>query len=102
LIYVLGENPLLLKGKKLGEKEMLQAIRWGIIAELDAINFYEQLADAIEDEKVRKVFLNVAREEKEHVGEFLALLLKYDPEIKRMIEKGFEEVAEETGISAKC
>ena len=99
---MLGENPLSIGKKKLSEKEIVQAIRWGIIAELDAINFYEQLAEAIDDDKVKKVFLNVAKEEKEHVGEFLALLLKYDPELKEMIEEGFREVEEDTGISAKC
>ncbi|UXD21171.1 bacteriocin [Ignicoccus pacificus DSM 13166] len=99
---VLGENPLNVKGKKLDEKGILQAIRWGIIAELDAINFYEQLAEAIEDENVKKVFMDVAKEEKEHVGEFLALLLKYDPELKAMIKEGFDEVEEETGIETKC
>ncbi len=100
--HMLGENPIKVGDKKLGKLGALQAIRWGIIAELDAINFYEQLAEAIDDEKIKKVFLNIAREEKEHVGEFLALLLEYDPEIREMIQKGFDEVKEEVGIEAKC
>jgi len=50
-----------------------------IIAELDAINLYLQLAPSIEDEKVRKVFEDVALEEKTHVGEFLAFLKNLDP-----------------------
>jgi len=99
---LLGENPLNIKSEKLGKEEALQAIRWGIIAELDAINFYEQLANAIDDERAKKVFLNVAREEKEHVGEFLALLLHYDHELRAMLKEGFEEVKEESGIEAKC
>ena len=99
---LLGENPINLKGRKLSKSEIAQALRWGVIAELDAINFYEQLAEAIDDEDVKKVFLAVAKEEKEHVGEFLALLLKYDPELKAMIKEGFEEVEEETGVETKC
>ncbi|ALU11752.1 bacteriocin [Ignicoccus islandicus DSM 13165] len=99
---MLGENPLKIpKDRKFKKVEVAQALRWGVIAELDAINFYEQLAEAIDDERVRKVFLNVAREEKEHVGEFLALLLEYDEELKEMIGKGYKEVEEETGVKPK-
>lgn len=53
--------------KKEIDKELL---RIGVIAELDAINLYEQLAGAIDNEDLKKVFLEVAKEEKEHVGEF--------------------------------
>ncbi len=99
---MLGENPLkVTRERKFNKKEIAQALRWGIVAELDAINFYEQLAEAIEDEKVKKTFLNVAREEKEHVGEFLALLLEYDDELREMIAKGYEEIEEETGLKPK-
>ncbi len=94
---MLGLNPASL-GKKFNKEKTLQAIRWAIIAELDAINFYEQLAEMIDDEKIKKVFLEVAREEKVHVGEFLALLLRYDEEMKRSIEEGFEEVKRDTNI----
>ncbi len=101
---MLADNPLnLLKEKKLflDKEGVLQALRWAIIAELDAINFYEQLAKHIEDEKVRRVFLDVANEEKEHVGEFLALLMHLDPDLVKYMKKGFDEVEEETGIKTK-
>ncbi|HEX7392528.1 MAG TPA: ferritin family protein, partial [Thermoplasmata archaeon] len=57
-----------------------QLLRLGIIAELDAIDLYEQLAAATSDKKIKAVFLDVAREEKTHVGEFMALLLDVDKE----------------------
>lgn len=76
---------------------MADALRLAIIAELDAINLYLQLARAVDDEKVRKVFEDAAREEKTHFGEFLALLKGLDPELAAELEKGAVEVAEKGG-----
>jgi len=97
---MLGLNPLGIEdgGKKLSGKGVAQALRWAIMAELDAVNFYEQFAERIEDEAVRKTFLDVANEEKEHIGEFLTLLLRVDPELGEYIRKGASEVEEDTGI----
>lgn len=75
-------------------KEILRA---GIIAEYDAINLYEQMASLTEDEDIRKVMLDVAKEEKEHVGEFQTLLLRLDKEQVEEMEEGREEVEELTG-----
>lgn len=79
--------------KKLLDCEILRA---AIIAELDAVNLYEQLASATDNENVKKVLLEVAREEKTHVGEFQALLLKEDKEQVQELEKGRKEVEEIT------
>jgi len=78
------------------EKKILnrEILRVAIIAELDAINLYEQLAAATEDENIKKILLDVAKEEKTHVGEFQALLLKEDVEQVKELEKGKEEVEE--------
>lgn len=67
----------------------------GIIAELDAINLYEQMASYTQNENIKKVFLDIAKEEKTHVGEFQTLLLKEDPEQVEELEKGRKEVEEE-------
>jgi rubrerythrin len=40
------------------------------------------------------VMLDIAREEKTHVGEFQTLLLREDPEQKKELEEGEKEVAE--------
>lgn len=71
-----------------------QILRVGLIAELDAINLYEQLASLTKDEKIKAIFLDVAREEKTHVGEFLTLLLMSDEEQEDELEEGKEEVEE--------
>lgn len=76
------------------DKEIL---RVGIIAELDAVSLYEQLAAMTENEDIRKVLLDVAREEKTHVGEFQTLLLKEDKEQVKELEEGKKEVEELTG-----
>ena len=73
-----------------------EILRVAIIAELDAVNLYEQLAAATDNEKIKKVFLEVAREEKTHVGEFQVLLLKEDKEQVQELEKGRKEVEELT------
>lgn len=74
------------------DKEILRA---AIIAELDAVNLYEQMANLTKNADIRAVLLDVAKEEKTHVGEFQALLLKFDPEQKEELEAGAEEVEEE-------
>lgn len=73
------------------DREILRA---GIIAELDAINLYEQLAAMTDNKKIRKVLLDVAKEEKTHVGEFQTLLLMLDKEQERELEEGKKEVKE--------
>lgn len=74
------------------DKEILRA---GIIAELDAINLYEQMAALTQDEDLREILLDVAKEEKTHVGEFQTLLLKIDQEQVEEMEEGRKEVEEE-------
>ncbi len=73
------------------DKEILRA---GIIAELDAINLYEQMAALTKNKTIRKILLDIAREEKTHVGEFQALLLREDQEQKKELEEGEREVKE--------
>lgn len=76
-------------------KEILRA---GIIAELDAINLYEQMAAITTNKNIRKILLDIAKEEKTHVGEFQALLLKEDKEQERELQEGKKEVKELTGL----
>ncbi len=73
------------------DKEILRS---AIIAELDAINLYEQMADMTPSAKIRKVLLDIAREEKTHVGEFQTLLLIEDEEQVQELAEGEKEVEE--------
>ena len=76
------------------DKEIL---RTGIIAELDAINLYEQLAAATDNEDLKDILMDIAKEEKTHFGEFQALLLRLDKQQVEELEAGREEVEEELG-----
>ena len=72
-----------------------EIIRVAIIAELDAINLYEEMANMTEDQDLQAILLDVAREEKTHVGEFQTLLLRLDREQEAELEAGQKEVVEE-------
>jgi rubrerythrin len=74
-----------------------EIVRTGLIAEFDAINLYEQLSAMTDDAGLKKVFADIAKEEKTHVGEFQALLLKLDAEQTSEMKKGGDEVDELTG-----
>ena len=88
---MLSQAPIDLGKVKQNEIER-EALRLGIIVELDAISLYEQLAAVVKKDDMKKVFLDIAKEEKTHVGEFQALLLKYDEEQAEELQKGKEEV----------
>ncbi len=95
---MLSEIPINLS--KVSKEDLdTEIMRAGVIAELDAINLYEQMAAMANDENLKKVLLAIAREEKEHVGEFQALLLNADKEQVKEMEDGKKEVEELTGVS---
>ncbi len=77
---------------KLADAELA---RIGLIAELDAINLYEQMAALASDPLLKKMFLDIAHEEKEHVGEFEELLRRLDPSQIDASKHGAKEVEEE-------
>ncbi|MDF1497412.1 MAG: ferritin family protein [Patescibacteria group bacterium] len=68
--------------------------RAGLIAELDAINLYEQMSALAQDPKLKEMLADIAKEEKTHVGEFQALLLSKDTEQVGELEHGKKEVEE--------
>ena len=73
-------------------KEILRA---ALVAELDAISLYEQMADMTDNSEVKRVLLDVAKEEKTHIGEFQTLLLRIDKQQVEELDAGREEVEEE-------
>ena len=94
---MMSKNPLdVPRDRKFTADELIEALRLSIIAELDAVNMYLQFARACSDEKVKKVFEDIAREEKTHVGEFLALLKNLDVEQASQLRVGEREVKELT------
>ncbi len=64
------------------DKEIL---RMGVVAELDAVNLYEQMAAMAKSEDIKRILLGIAGEEKGHMGQFQALLLREDKEQKKLM-----------------
>ena len=82
---------------KINKNEIDQEIlRVGIIAELDAINHYEQMASLTQNSNIKAILMDIAKEEKTHVGEFQAMLLKLDSEQVDELVAGQKEVEELT------
>jgi rubrerythrin len=52
------------------------------------------MAAMTNNENIKRILLDIAKEEKTHVGEFQTLLLKEDKEQEEEMDKGKEEVDE--------
>ena len=61
-------------GRKLTLGELIRAIRLNVAAEEEATALYEAHAEATDSPVARKVFLDIANEERVHVGEFVKLI----------------------------
>jgi rubrerythrin len=78
--------------RKLTREELIRAIRYSIAAEYEAIQLYMQLAESTDNEKAKAVLVDVADEEREHVGEFLRVLRELAPDEEQFYREGAEEV----------
>lgn len=88
--------------RKLSHSELVRAIRFMIAAEYEAIQLYEQLAESTTNESARRVLLDIAREEMEHVGEFRRLLSVLAPQDEPYYQRGAletEEMLSDMGIA---
>jgi rubrerythrin len=74
-----------------------EILRAAIIAELDAVNLYEQMAALTQNKDIKTILLDIAKEERTHVGEFQALLLRTDKQQEKELAEGKKEVEELTG-----
>ncbi len=90
---MLSKIPVDIKSVSEGDidKEILRA---AIIAELDAVNLYEQMANLTKNTNIKAVLMDVAKEEKTHIGEFQALLLQFDSQHKQEVEAGARDAEE--------
>jgi len=89
---MLSDIPKKLSGKK--EEIDAEIARAGMIAELDATTLYEQMAAMASDKSLKETLLDIAKEEKTHMGEFQALLLKFDKQQAKELQEGKKEVEE--------
>jgi len=78
--------------RKMTREELIRAIRLNVAAELEAVHLYLAHADAAEDELARKVLIEVANEERQHMGEFLEVLRRLAPDEQHFLDVGQGEV----------
>lgn len=73
-------------------KTDLERLRLSIIAEVDAVSLYEKFAKQTPNPKLKKVFMDIAYEEKVHIGEFETILKEMDPNYINAKKEGKKEV----------
>jgi len=81
--------------RKLTKEELIRAIRLNIAAEHEAIHLYMAHADATDDPLAKAVLIDVANEEREHIGEFMKLLEVLTGDESEYLATGIAEVEEE-------
>jgi rubrerythrin len=90
---MLSKTPMDFKNINIKDADK-EILRLGIMSELDAINLYEQLSSTTKNKNLKVILLDIAKEEKTHLGEFQTLLLKLDREQVNELEAGKKEVEE--------
>ena len=80
--------------RKLTTHELIRAIRLNIAAEHEAVHLYMAHADATDHPLARQVLIDVANEEREHIGEFMQLLQILTGDENEWMSHGIEEVKE--------
>lgn len=81
--------------RKMTKQEIIKATRLMAAAEFEAVQNYMQVAESTDDALVKKVFTDIANEERVHAGEFLRLLNHLDPQENEFYQKGASEVEKE-------
>lgn len=91
------ENPFVVMNpeRRLTREELIKAVRLMISAEYEATQNYMQIAETNDDPLVKRVFTDIANEERVHAGEFLRLLNYLEPEESRFYKEGALEVEAE-------
>jgi rubrerythrin len=81
--------------RKLTHSELVRAIRLMVTDEYEAISIYTQLAESTDNALAKEVLIDIANEEKVHVGEFLRLLKALAPDEEQWYADGAAEVEAE-------
>ncbi len=78
--------------RKLTDSELARALRLNLSAEEEAVHLYQSHADATDNALAKKVLLDIADEERVHVGEFQRLLNILLKDEEKFLAEGAEEV----------
>jgi len=80
--------------RKMSNAELMQALRYDISGELEAIFLYDAHYHATDDPAAKAVLADIRDEEKVHVGELITLMRYLDPKEAEFFLEGEEEVNE--------
>jgi len=80
--------------RKLTNAELIRAIRLNIAAEHEAVHLYMSHADATDHPLAKEVLIDIANEERVHIGEFERLIEVLSGDEAKFIAEGREEVDE--------
>ena len=80
---MLHENREKLSEKTLDIKRAIDSLR----EELEAVDYYNQRADACNDEALRKILIHNANEEKEHAAMVIEWLRRNDPDFEKELKE---------------
>ena len=78
--------------RKMTMEELVRALRLDLAAEHEATHTYTAHADATDNPLARKVLLDIADEERVHVGEFARLIAILTGDEEAFLAKGAQEV----------
>jgi rubrerythrin len=77
--------------RKITKIELTRALRLMISDEYEAVQIYSQVAEAIDDERVKAVIMDIVREEQRHAAQFWDLLRQTDPYESTVFNMAVEE-----------
>lgn len=87
-------NHVFTPSQKLNDEELLRAVKFAISSEFEAIQIYQEIAGATDNIGAKRVLLDIAKEEKQHVGELRELLKVLAPYDEDEYEEGAKETQE--------
>lgn len=79
---------------KMKDIELVRAVKFAIVSEFEAIQIYQEIAEATNNVGAKRVLLDIAKEEKVHVGELRELLKALSPVDEEDYEEGAKEAQE--------
>ena len=82
--YAFDEETGIENGRELD----LEMLREDLIAELQAINQYQEHIEALEDDEAIRILEHIRDNEKEHVAELIKLIQMLDPVQAEKLTKG--------------
>jgi rubrerythrin len=77
--------------------ELIRALRKDLAAEEEAASLYTAHAEMCTDPEIKQVILDIADEERVHVGEFQELIDRLSADEEELIQQGRGEVQDQIG-----